>query len=525
MSRSWRNEDGFSMIVVLGVMMIGALIAVASFTLTIGDAPQSRSSNNAKQAYAAAEAGLHYYLFHLAQDNQYWTKCTNVAPPGPGQPNPVNQAWNGTGQDPRVWRSLPRTSARYTIELLAVTGAAACEATRASLTMIDAGTGTMRIRTTGEAGGRTRSLIATLRRRSFIDYLYFTDYETGDPVTYSGQTNINWAQQNCVRYRAQRPSGCSAITFVANGSFNDKINGPFHTNDDILVCGTPTFGRRSTDVIEVSGPAPGYATNCAGSAPNFLGTWQTAAKTLAMPPSNASLAQMTDAQYKFTGTTTLRLNGNTITVTNNGTTVAKAWPANGLIYVKSGACGSNQAPPLQAYSEPQGCANVYVSGTYAGNLTIASEKDIVIRPPTSSSNGNVIRSGDVMLGLIANNFVRVYHKVSRSDSTSMTSCTNTNSSSSPLMNTVTIEAAILSLSHSFIADNHACGNQLGALKIVGAIAQRFRGPVGTFGSVSTGFTKDYTYDDRLRYREPPYFLEPVATAWRVVRQSEQVPAR
>jgi Tfp pilus assembly protein PilV len=154
--------------------------------------------------------------------------------------------------------------------------------------------------------------------------------------------------------------------------------------------------------------------------------------------------------------------------------------------------GSNQAPPLQAYSEPQGCANVYVSGTYAGNLTIASEKDIVIRPPTSSSNGNVIRSGDVMLGLIANNFVRVYHKVSRSDSTSMTSCTNTNSSSSPLMNTVTIEAAILSLSHSFIADNHACGNQLGALKIVGAIAQRFRGPVGTFGLASTGFTKDYT---------------------------------
>jgi hypothetical protein len=27
------------------------------------------------------------------------------------------------------------------------------------------------------------------------------------------------------------------------------------------------------------------------------------------------------------------------------------------------------------------------------------------------------------------------------------------------------------------------------------------------------------------YREPPYFLEPVATAWRIVRQNEQVPAR
>jgi hypothetical protein len=38
-------------------------------------------------------------------------------------------------------------------------------------------------------------------------------------------------------------------------------------------------------------------------------------------------------------------------------------------------------------------------------------------------------------------------------------------------------------------------------------------------------SKDYTYDDRLRYREPPFFLEPVATAWRIVRQNEQVPAQ
>ncbi|HEX8157516.1 MAG TPA: hypothetical protein VF526_09030, partial [Solirubrobacteraceae bacterium] len=81
MSRLRRNEAGFSMVVVLAVMMIGALLAVASFTLTILDAPQSKSSNDAKLAYAAAEAALHYYLFHLAQDNQYWTKCTNVAPP------------------------------------------------------------------------------------------------------------------------------------------------------------------------------------------------------------------------------------------------------------------------------------------------------------------------------------------------------------------------------------------------------------------------------------------------------------
>ena len=39
-----------------------------------------------------------------------------------------------------------------------------------------------------------------------------------------------------------------------------------------------------------------------------------------------------------------------------------------------------------------------------------------------------------------------------------------------------------------------------------------------------GYAKDYWYDDRLRYRSPPYFLDPVVAAWRTVRNNEQVPA-
>ncbi len=42
-------------------------------------------------------------------------------------------------------------------------------------------------------------------------------------------------------------------------------------------------------------------------------------------------------------------------------------------------------------------------GSYSGQLTIAAENDIII-------NGNLIDTSEVgMLGLIANNFVRVYH--------------------------------------------------------------------------------------------------------------------
>jgi hypothetical protein len=48
-----------------------------------------------------------------------------------------------------------------------------------------------------------------------------------------------------------------------------------------------------------------------------------------------------------------------------------------------------------------------VSGTYPKSMTIASQADIVV-------TGNLTGSGDAVLGLIANNFVRVVHPVSRS---------------------------------------------------------------------------------------------------------------
>ena len=85
---------------------------------------------------------------------------------------------------------------------------------------------------------------------------------------------------------------------------------------------------------------------------------------------------------------------------------------------------------------------------------------------------------------------------------------------------MTIDAAILTINHSFIVDNYNCGEQLGNLTVEGAIAQKFRGPVGTFGgNGSTGYLKNYNYDDRLRYVEPPDFLEPIQSAWIIGRET------
>jgi hypothetical protein len=77
----------------------------------------------------------------------------------------------------------------------------------------------------------------------------------------------------------------------------------------------------------------------------------------------------------------------------------------------------------------------------------------------------------------------------------------------------------------FVVDNFRCGAGLGNLNVTGAIAQKFRGAVGrTAGSGHTGYIKNYVYDDRLKYRSPPYFLDPVQAAWKVNRSNEQVPA-
>jgi hypothetical protein len=128
-----------------------------------------------------------------------------------------------------------------------------------------------------------------------------------------------------------------------------------------------------------------------------------------------------------------------------------------------------------------------------------------------------------MLGLIANNFIRVYHPVrNRSGFT----CGEHPTTDSRWVGDIRIDAAILALQHSFMVDNYYCDSPLGTLTVSGAIAERFRGPVGTGGAsgVATGYLKNYNYDDRLRFRDPPFFLDPVQAAWKVQRQTEQVPA-
>lgn len=495
-------EAGFTMAAVMVGALIMSLLAVSAFAAVRGDTNLTRADFDRKQAYEAAKAGVDDYLFHLNADSGYWTLCTSVP-----TPSAVNQQGSTTKR-----RFAPgSTSASYAIELLPATGQSSCSTTNPVTSMIEqSGTpiGTFRIRSTGYSKKAQERITTTFKRGTFLDYMYFTQLETSDPVTYGDANTVAGAYQQCTlsmeqgRYdRAIPNSGgkyCDVISFITQ----DVINGPLHTNDAIAICGSPDFGRNSLDSIEVGATFdPGWFGSCSNPDPDFIGTFRNSAAILTPPPSNAQLANIAQSSYKFTGQVKITLNGTSMTVvTSSGTVGPLPFPSNGVVYVKNGTCSSGYTPFNVTYPSTSGCGNAYVKGNYSGQLTIAAENDVVV-------DGSLNRSGSGLLGLIANNFVRVYHPCS----------SGTNGTGS--LSNLNIDAAILSVNHSFIVDNYNCGATLGTLTVEGAIAQKFRGPVGTFGSSPTGYQKNYVYDDRLKYLEPPSFIDPVQSAWVISRQT------
>ncbi len=518
MIRARNSEAGFTMIAtIIGTTLITAL-ALAAVTAVRGDIPLSSRDLSSKKAYEAARAGVEDYASHLYADNLYWTKCTNVP-----TPNAVNPSGSTTKQ-----RSVPgEPASTYAVELLPASSQATysqCSTAFPGPSMLETSgpaAGSFRIRSTGFSGGAKYKLVASFKRPSFLDYVYFTQLETLDPIAY-GYANpssaLTGAYSQCeLTYEQGRQNSkipgtqsdyCATISFITG----DAIEGPLHTNDTLLICGHPRFGRTAQDMIEISGKSPGwYQSGCSGN-PEFVGTKITSAPALVPPESNSKLATIAEPAFRYKGQVRICLSGTNMTVGNGSTCTglySGSIPANGVVYVANSACSAVYTPFSNSYETSSGCGNAYVSGTYTGQLTIAAENDVII-------NGNLCRtscstaSGEALLGLIANNFVRVYHPCSN----------DTNSSGS--MSNPTIDAAILAIKHSFIVDNYSCGNPLGELNVEGAIAQKFRGPVGTGGSsgASSGYTKNYVYDDRLRYLEPPSFIEPTGSSWVIGRETE-----
>jgi hypothetical protein len=516
-------EEGFTMIVAMGVMLVVSLLCAAAFLAVQGDAQQVGHDLRGKQAYAAAQAGVQAYLYQLNENALvgWWEQCSNDAQPAttvPGSTTGVTYAWApvATCSDSDPVGSLIDTAGNLRMEF---TGAA--------------GTGASAVK---------RTIVASFTTNTPLSYLWYTVHETLDPAADSDCAGLPFYYNMTNAQKTQTPyTNCQL-----NWQSGDKVNGPLYTQDQLLIGKdqSPSFENVTSDAPSTSASAVCVNNDCEDA--KISGTMRTVAgggDAVPFPTDNSSL--LSDAQQHglvFTGTVNVILNGTnpaTTTVINCPTTSSSSCTSHTedltkmqLIYASNGSgCNTTYNPQVVKYALASvggysniaygPCGDIYVRGTYATSLTLASANDIVIMPTSTSSDGifnttdptgTVAPTKTATLGLVANEYVRVYHPATFSTTNGTTSCSR--NASNP---NVTIDAAILTLQHSFFVDNYTCGSSnQGQLTVHGAIAQEYRGAVGQVGY---GYLKNYNWDSRLATLLPPYMFDLQSTQWTAVRET------
>lgn len=563
-----RRDEGFALLTVLVGMSILVVLLTVVLTYSTQSLRTVAKATNWNQALMAADAGVADYLARLNADDNYWLRvdCTNIAMRGPA-----------AGTNTCGWG--PSTSPGW----LPVPGADGAEFHYDVNTSATPISGTIVLTVTGRDRGDTRTVQVRLRRGGFGEFLYYTVYETLDPANEAvfGLNNTT-AQTRCSKYywngrSAYTGNPCVDINFITG----DAIDGPLHSNDSILMNGRPTFNGTVSTSLPACKPVGGvrppnsscYRSAGSGTSPIFNKGIAYRAE-ITMPDSIGDLrpyvdpTRTTPAGCLFTGPTRIRINdssgsastmtvwspwttgtnqcgsapwnGKTVSIPNNNILIVRDVPASQTTThsgstVPSGSCAAGwigDGFPLAGtsttgdFSQTLNEANcrygtLYLEGTLKGRITMAADNNIVITGNLTYKGGT---TGTDALGLIATNSVKIYHpaRCTASSSGRCTAGTNINRPNGSTFNNPVVHAAILTLQHSFTVQQYQLGQPLGTLNLFGTIAQRYRGPVGT-GSISTGYLKHYVYDTRLRYSPPPYFLDPVRSAWDVKTYGELRP--
>ena len=581
-----RGDEGVAMVLVLGIGLVLTMLIIGGVALSLGSSKKASTDANWNGALAAAYAGIEEYQSRLSEEPAYvkygnpasafsWpnhavTAKVQLPPTAPvDKTNPAfGLGTTGTwaivegSYDPDTQSTDSAAKYRYEVD---------------NTTYYD--TGTIRLRATGKVGNETRSIVADLRQKGFIDFLYFTDYEISDPATADTRCNPKHAWEDSTR------SYCSAITFRDG----DGIDGPVHSNDTLRLCGTVFDG-----VVTTGDPDGGYTypggTGC--SRPTLNKGAVQFSPSISMPTSNTQIKKETRYDLTeevprpgclYTGPTSITLldggkmivkspwtrftniKGDPVTEGNNdnsgqcGTETALRStagatldvPKNNVIYVQNiplsgtngtaeayttnsstGRCrargasdttlGADQSnnvgysrnvvgypitdetPPTAGTSATSsyGCRNgdLFISGMLSSGagLTVAAENYVY-------ATGDITYKDSVndMLGIVGNNAIWVHNpmKVVSGKYTALNAKSRR------------IDAAVLSVAHTFAVQNHSVGGERGTLTVNGAIAQKFRGVVGLLDG--TGYSKDYNYDKRFTFSAPPKFLSPVTTTYGV----------
>jgi len=80
-------------------------------------------------------------------------------------------------------------------------------------------------------------------------------------------------------------------------------------------------------------------------------------------------------------------------------------------------------------------------------------------------------------------------------------------------NEITIHSALFAVNGGFGNDLYDKGSRKGDIIMWGNITQKIRLPVGTIGT--SGYNKKYAHDPRMFYDYPPHILEPTNVGWEI----------
>lgn len=320
-----------------------------------------------------------------------------------------------------------------------------------------------RVTSVGQIGQYKRTILSWLELESFSKYMYMTNTEEG------------------------RVNGQNVTIWFAN---NDKLNGPVHTNGYFNVYRNPQFGNTVTS--NNSGDSYYNSNNR---------TYRQGGVTTTDPSrfyhyysnyrQDVPTALDGTPDFSFTGgipaaefPTTLSTVQTNADYTVDGDVDWISFSANGTVTVKpsSGSAVTLNTQNITIYVD--GSINS-IYGTVNGKATVAAKEDIIIKDNITYANDEVD-----MLGIVAEEDVIVE--------------TNANT-----QRNLTVQASIMAVNGSFYVDDYDKGRYRGYLNIFGSLVQNRRGPVGTFSSTnsstSTGYNKNYSYDERLKFLRPPNF--------------------
>jgi len=280
-----RGDDGMALASVVGLGAVLMILVATMASVSVSGSVKTAADRSWNLAIQAAYAGLADYQSRLTADNSYELVGNAGA------------AFSSTSAFSKDWSSNPafatsgsrwaevangggRTQYRYEVDNTDYTAE-----------------GIVRVRVTGKAGGMTRSIVADLKGDGFVDYLYFTDFESSDP-SITGETQDADSTKLCLpqhystlsgQYNASR--ACSPVRFTDG----DTLTGPVRTNDTFMLCGT-TF----TSTVQSTAPNGVYRTpydagsasdrNCRATA-SFNGGLPKNVQSIDPPSTIANMAQ------------------------------------------------------------------------------------------------------------------------------------------------------------------------------------------------------------------------------------------